>query len=262
MDASLLPKIWRGSELEEGVMPQQVQRPAPPRVPRRILVVNPNSTEIITDQMSLALEGFRFTGGPLIQCETLRSGPPGIESQAQVDGLTERLLTEFQTNAEWRGADAVVVACFSDPGVAALREMLEQPVLGIAECAYYTAAALGDRFGVIAILSRSIPRHRRQQRLLGLEHRVAGELPLELSVVELSNEDLAWQRLAAVGKRLRDECAANALVMGCAGMARYRERLELEIGLPVIDPTQSAVAMAGGLVMARHAAIPQARAAA
>jgi allantoin racemase len=219
----------------------------------RILVVNPNSTEAVTQHLSLALEGFRFAGGPVIQCETLRSGPPGIETQAHVDGITEKLLAEFRANADWRGADIVVVACFSDPGVFALREALKMPVLGIAECSYYTAAALGDRFGVIAILSRSIPRHRRQQRILGLEHKVAGELPLELGVVELGNEELAWRRILAVGTQLRNEHGANALILGCAGMARYRTRLEDQLGVPVVDPTQTAVAMASGLIAARQA---------
>lgn len=220
--------------------------------PSRILVINPNSTQAVTDSMSAALEGFRRSGGPVIQCETLRTGPPGVETQAHVDGITEKLLAEFARNDTWRGADAVVVACFSDPGVYALREVLKQPVLGIAECGYYTAAALGERFGVIAILSRSIPRHRRQQRTLGLENRLAGELPLELGVVQLSDESVTWQRMLDVAKRLREDHGANSIVMGCAGMARYRVRLEDTVGVPVIDPTQAAVGMAVGLIAARQ----------
>ena len=219
----------------------------------RILVVNPNSTQAVTDSMSAALEGFRLPGAPTLQCETLRTGPPGIENQAHVDGITDKLLIEFGANAPWRSADAVVVACFSDPGVQALRETLKQPVLGIAECGYYTAASVADRFGVIAILSRSIPRHRRQQRLLGLEHRLAGELALELGVVELSNERVTWERMLDVGQRLVRDHGANVIVMGCAGMARYRDRLEAETGVPVIDPTQAAVGMACGIIAARRA---------
>ena len=47
-----------------------------------------------------------------------------------------------------------------------------------------------------------------------------------------------------VGKRLAEEKGADVLVMGCAGMARYRTRLEDALGLPVIDPTQAAAGMA------------------
>ena len=51
-----------------------------------------------------------------------------------------------------------------------------------------------------------------------------------------------------VGKELRDEDGADVVVMGCAGMARHRQPLEAALGVPVIDPTQAAVAMAIGTV--------------
>ncbi len=123
---------------------------------RSVFVINPNSTQEVTDQISLALEQYRVAGGPEIVCETLRSGPPGIESQAHVDGSTERLLAYFEAHPQYAQADAVVLACFSDPGFHAMRETLTCPVYGSAECAYLTAASMGSRFGVISILSRAI----------------------------------------------------------------------------------------------------------
>jgi len=219
-----------------------------------VLVINPNCLQPVTDSMSEALEGFRREGGPEIRCQTLKSGPPGIETQAHVDAAAVKLVEWFGEKPERKRIDALVVACFSDPGVAALREILKCPVLGIGEASYLTAAALTERFGVIAILSRSIGRHRRAQRALGLEHKVAGELPLELSVSELSNEAATWKRLVAVCTELCKSHGAGAIILGCAGMASYRSRLEDKLGVPVIDPTQSAVAMALGLLLARSAA--------
>ena len=185
-------------------------------------------------------------------CEEGFAARRDLPAQAHVDGITAKLIEYFGQNPAASAADVVIVACFSDPGVHALREVLKQPVLGIAECSYLTAAALAERIGVIAILGRSIPRHRRQQRLLGLEHRIAGELPLELGVAELANEDSAWARISTVGRRLRDEHGAQTVILGCAGMARYRDRLEDLLGIPAIDPTQSAVGMAMGLLLARQ----------
>ncbi|HZQ71736.1 MAG TPA: aspartate/glutamate racemase family protein [Burkholderiales bacterium] len=221
----------------------------------QILVVNPNCLQAVTDSMSEALEGFRCEGGPEIRCETLKSGPPGIETQAHVDAAAVKLAEWLGEKPERKRVDALVVACFSDPGVAALREALKAPVLGIGEASYLTAAALTERFGVIAILERSIPRHRRAQRALGLEHKVAGELALELAVSELQDEATTWKRLVGVGTELRKNHGAGALILGCAGMARYRTRLEDKLGVPVIDPTQSAVAMALGLVLAKSDAL-------
>ena len=216
-----------------------------------ILVINPNSTRDVTAHIDRSLQGLRFADGPRIVCDTLLTGPPGIESQAHVDGTSERLLAYFAANPDHRKAQAVVLACFSDPGLYALREVLPCPVLGSAECAYLTAAARGERFGVISILARVVARHRRQVRLLGLEHKLAADLPIERSVVALSDEEATFGRMREVGGRLVTEHGADVVVMGCAGMARYRDRLKDALQVPVIDPTQAAVAMALGVVRQR-----------
>lgn len=223
-----------------------------------ILVINPNSTQEVTDQIDRSLQPFRLAGGLEIVCDTLRTGPPGIETQAHVDGTSDRLIDYFRAReaqglaglAQGQGT-AIVVACFSDPGVYALREVLDCPVLGSAACAYLTAAARGERFGVISILARVVPRHLRQVRVLGLENRLAADLPIERGVVALSDEKATFSRMLEVGRTLVDVHGADVVVMGCAGMARYRNRLEDALQVPVIDPTQAAVAMAIGILQQR-----------
>jgi Asp/Glu/hydantoin racemase len=101
---------------------------------------------------------------------------------------------------------------------------------------------------VIAILQQSIPRHLRYVGALGVADRLAAELPVGLKVVELSDEKKTFGRMVAVGKSLREQHGADVVIMGCAGMARYRKPLQDEIGLPVVEPTQAAVAMAIGRV--------------
>jgi Asp/Glu/hydantoin racemase len=78
--------------------------------------------------------------------------------------------------------------------------------------------------------------------------RLAGELPVGLPVAELSDEKKTVGRMMDVGKRLRDEHGADVIVMGCAGMARYRKPLQEAVGIPVVEPTQAAVSMAIGRV--------------
>ena len=219
-----------------------------------LFVINPNSTQAVTDHISLALEPYRIAGGPKIVCETLRAGPPGIESQAHVDGSSEKLLAYFEAHPEYAKADAVILACFSDPGFYAMRETLACPVYGSAECAYLTAAAMGAKFGVISILSRAIARHKRQVRLLGLEHKLAEDLAIEIGVVDLAKEEITFKRMQEVGKTLVQQHGANVVIMGCAGMARYRARLEDALKVPVIDPTQAAVGIALGNLLARQGA--------
>src|SRR6185437_3241306 len=111
-----------------------------------------------------------------------------------------------------------------------------------------TALTLGQRFGVISILAKSIPRHLRYYGAMGVEKRLAGDLPIGLGVAELADEAAALGRMIAVGGTLRDRHGADVVVMGCAGMARYRDRLQDALGLPVVEPTQAAVTMALGRV--------------
>jgi Asp/Glu/hydantoin racemase len=211
-----------------------------------IFVINPNSSDAVTAKIDEAVKPLRSSDGPEIECVTLAEGPPAVESQRDVDSVPGPLL---RTAARLENAaGAFVVACFSDPGMHSLREQSRRPVLGIAESGILTALTLGQRFGVIAILANSVPRHLRYYGAMGVMGRLAGELPAGLRVHELADSGRTLRRMTEVGQALRDDHGADVLVMGCAGMAPYREPLEKTLGIPVVEPTQAAVTMAVGRV--------------
>ncbi len=215
----------------------------------RILVINPNSNHLVTKGLEQALKPLGFDGGPEIVCETLAEGPYGIESQADVDGVAMplRRLVEGDNRSA-----AFVIACYSDPGLHVCREATERPVFGIAECGVLTALARAESFGVIAIAQRSIRRHVRYLRQMGLTDRLTRERPLNMSVAETASGEGTLAKMIEVGRALKDEDGSGAIVMGCAGMARHRRPLEQALGIPVIDPTQAAVTMALGTVQFAH----------
>ena len=211
-----------------------------------ITVLNPNSSQSVTDGLSEALEALRFAGGPVIRCATLAEGPPGIESDEHVAAVAEPVCNYLRAHENNTGA--FVIACFSDPGLRRAREECARPVFGMAESGLLTALAHGRRFGVISILDSSLARHLNYIRALGIESRMAGDLPLGLGVLELQDSAVALERMCAVGARLRDEQEADVLVMGCAGMAALRKPLQESLGIPVIEPVQAAVSMAMGAI--------------
>jgi allantoin racemase len=211
-----------------------------------IVVINPNSTEAVTAAIDVAMAPLRLDGGPGIVCQTLPDGPPGIESQHDSDSVIEPLCRSIA--AQDNAASAFVIACFSDPGLHSAREATARPVLGIAECGILTALTLGHRFGVISILAKSVPRHLRYIGAMGVKDRLAADLPIGLGVVDLADARTTMGRMTEIGTRLRDAHGADVLVMGCAGMARYRDELEAAVGVPVVEPTQAAVTMALGRV--------------
>ncbi|WP_299961038.1 aspartate/glutamate racemase family protein [uncultured Roseobacter sp.] len=211
-----------------------------------IFVLNPNSSQHVTDGIDHAVDPMRAASPVPIETHTLIEGPPGIETQAHVDGVVAPMLTHC-AQLEDR-ASAFVVACYSDPGLAALREQSAQPVLGIAEASILTAMTLGQRFGIISILSKSIPRHMRYVGAMGVMDRLAGDQPLELGVLDLADQIRTFERLKTVGASLRDTALADVLILGCAGMTAFRTDLEDHLGVPVVEPCQAATAMAIGRV--------------
>lgn len=209
-----------------------------------LYVINPNSSEHVTEGIDRAVDPLRAWGYP-IRCLTLAEGPPGIETDAHVAGVVEPQLRLARSLGD---ASGIVSACFSDPGVAVLRDALAVPVIGIREAAVTQALTLGRRFGVIAIGEASVRRHLAAFREMGLMERLAGDRPLGLSVLELSDRGKTLGRMIEVGRALRDEDGADVLVMGCAGMAEYRGEIEEATGLPVLEPCQAAVALALGRI--------------
>ena len=212
---------------------------------KTLYVLNPNSSEDVTARIDVAMEPLRSLG-VAITCETLPEGPPGIENQRQADLVIAPLLAQ----AASLEADAAgfVIACFGDPGLHALRDQTALPVLGIQEAAVATAMTLGQRFGVLAILPASIPRHMRSFGAMGVLDRLAGDRALNLGVGDLSDTARTLARMIEIGTQLRDTDGADVLIMGCAGMAGYRSALQDALGLPVVEPCQAAAAMAIGRI--------------
>ena len=209
---------------------------------REVLLLNPNSSQAVTDGISAAVAAFHRPGDIEIVCETVAEGPPGIETQAHVDAASAHIRAHLATRT--RAPDALVVACFSDPGLTAVQEETDLAAYGIAQCGLLHAAAAGAPVGIIAIRPASVPRHLRYARALGLEGLIAGDLPLDLGVSELQAGEAVLARMRTVGAELRGRYGARSLVLGCAGMAQYRASLQADLGLPVIDPCQAATGTA------------------
>ena len=213
---------------------------------RSIVVINPNSNQAVTDGFKDALAAFNLPGGPDIECLTLEEGPFGIESQMDSDSVVLPLAKLIQSRPD---AGAFVIACYSDPGLDTCRSVVPQPVFGIQESGVLTAMARADRFGVIAIAEASVHRHRRTMARMQVLDRLACEIALNMSVDESARGANTFDRLVEVGLSLKKQ-GAGAIILGCAGMARHRAPLEEKFGIPVIDPTQAAVAMALGTILA------------
>lgn len=217
---------------------------------KKILVINPNSNDAVTDGLRACLAPFEFPGQIEIECMTLAEGPFGIESMLDAESV---VLPLHRIVAERQDVDAFVIACYSDPGLALCREVTTKPVFGIQESGLFSALQRGGRVGVVALGPKSIARHLPYIRALGLESRLAGERPLHLSVAQ-SEEKSAYPRIEEVARELVELDLADTLLMGCAGLAGHCKELEASLGVPVTEPTQAAVTQALGAVLVRASA--------
>jgi allantoin racemase len=210
-----------------------------------ILVINPNCSTACSAGIDEAIAPFRLPGGPALDVATLREGPPAIYSWRDWHAAVEPLCREIERTP----ADVYVVACASDPGIEAARASTNKPVLGVFRAAVASAIAQAERFGVIAIVDASKGRHMAALRSMGLEHRLAGELALNVSMEALLQPDFVRSRLIDAARELV-AMGANTVILGCTGMAHHRAAIEDAVQVPVIEPCQAAVALAFGMVLA------------
>lgn len=206
----------------------------------KILVLNPNASRQVTDTIEDSIRPLQSRTGHQIVCDYIPSAPVGIETDADV-AFVAPLVADIIAGSD---ADAYVVACFSDPGVAMAREITDKPVIGIAEAAYYAALQWAPRFGVVSLGPASIARHARHIDRLGLSARLAGDRSVAMSVEQANNADDARAPVVKVAETLRAEDGAGAIILGCAGMGVHRAALQRALGMPVIDPVQAGVAAA------------------
>jgi allantoin racemase len=210
----------------------------------RILAINPNSSAACSAGISAAVAPFRFAGGPVLEVVTLKQGPPAIYTWRDWHSVVEPMCRLVEQS----GAEVYIIACASDPGIEAVRTVTTRPVLGIFRSAVASAVARAERFGVIAMVEESKPRHRAALRAMGLEHRLAGEVALNVSMDTLLDPLAARAALIAAGRQLA-AMGAETIILGCTGMAHHRTAVRDVVGLPVIEPVQAAAGLAVALVL-------------
>jgi len=212
----------------------------------RILVVNPNTTASMTLTIADAARLVAAPGTEIIAA-TSSMGPASIEGYYDEAFALPGLLREIAA-AERGGADAAVIACFDDTGLDAARAMAQIPVIGICEAALTVAGFIAKRFTVVTTMERSrVPIEELAQRY-GMTGR-ARIRAANIAVLALEDPNSgARDKLRNEIVRAIAEDNAEAIVLGCAGMADLARTLSGEFGLPVIDGVGAAVKQAEALV--------------
>src|ERR1700733_6857942 len=211
--------------------------------PMRILVVNPNTSVAMTKKIGAAARAVAAPGTEIIAVNPA-DGPVSIEGYYDEVFSVPGLLAEI-TKGEALGVSAHVIACFDDTGLEAARSLASAPVIGIGEAAFHLASLVAHRFAVVTTLSRSIPTIETNLVKYGLASRCAKVRACEVPVLALDDPaSNASAQISAEIERARHEDRAEAIVLGCAGMAELAAHLSEQHGLPVLDGVVGAVKLA------------------
>lgn len=213
----------------------------------KIYVINPNTSLGMTSHIQAELLKVKDQATELVVvCPD--HGPETLECAVDEAHAVPEML-KLVHKAQEDGADAVVIACFSDPGLEAAKELVSIPVLGIGEAGIHAASMLGARFSVITPVRRRIPTRIHQALHLVSQHSLASVRSLDISVAQSdADPDGTIRTLVKVVGQAVDQDGAEVIVLGCAGMAGYTEALEKEYGVVVIDPCAVALKTAEGFV--------------
>jgi len=212
-----------------------------------IRVINPNTTQVMTDTMGAAARAIA-SPGTRITASQPDSGPVSIESHfdeaVSVMGVIEEVLA-----GQREGTDAYVIACFGDPGLCAARELTCAPVIGIAEAAFHLASLVSTRFSIVTTLPRTMIIAEHLLESYGFSHNCRRIRAADIPVRELEdNPDLALQLIIEECLRAKHEDNIGAIVLGCGGMADLTPQIAEAVGLPIIEGVTAAIKLAEALV--------------
>ena len=218
----------------------------------RLLIINPNTTAAIT---ALLERHAAQVAGPQVEicAVTARFGASYIVCEDTYRVASDAVLDAWQTASSTGPApDAVLIGCFGDPGLLALRALCPVPVTGLAEAAFVEAARHG-RFAIVTGGVRWKPILERLAGTLGYSARLAAVHTVAPSGAQLAQDPAAARTLLAQACCHAAQASdAKAVILGGAGLAGMAAELATDVPLPVIDSVlagtrQALLRAAGGV---------------
>jgi allantoin racemase len=211
----------------------------------RILVINPNTTQVMTDEIHKVAKA---AASPGTEIETVqpKAGPRSIE------GSADEVLAAYHTLDVVAGTkgkhDAYVIACYGDPALAACREVASVPVVGIAEASFHMAGLVAYKWTIVSVLPRVKPLLEELVHRNGMESHCASIRCTPLTVLEIEEDIERTKRMMVdEGRHAIEEDGAEAILLGCAGLGPLDKWMQQQLGVPVLDGVACAVKLAEGL---------------
>jgi len=187
-----------------------------------------------------------------VEITDVELGPSSIES-AYEEYLSIPETIKRVLQAEHEGFDGVIVGCYGDPGVDAMREVVKIPVVGPGEASMLVASMLGHRFSIITVLDSVVPSLEKLARIVGVERKLASVRAADIPVLELKKDIQATrQRMLVESEKAMTEDRADVIILGCMSMAfmGVSDEMQESLGIPVVNPAVVSLKVLEGLIAA------------
>lgn len=181
-----------------------------------------------------------------IDIESLDAGPESLEF-AYDQAYAELPTVKQAEKAQQEGCDGVIIYCFADPGLAAAREALSIPVVGLCESSIHVASLLGERFTILLAGSKQLFASKRivvmnRLRAYGFEHKCASIRPLGVPVLDLeAQHEKKLDQLLAQARTAIEQDGADTIVLGCGGILQIGDEASSTLSAPLIVPALAAL---------------------
>ena len=167
-------------------------------------------------------------------------GPGSIESMfEEYLSIPETARRAYQLEQE--GWDGILLGCYGDPGLDALRELVTIPVVGAGEATALMAAALGHKFSIITVTESVIAPMEKQIRNIGVGDKLASVRAVDIPVLDLHKDrEQAIEITIEEGRKAIEQDRADTLIVGCMSMGflEIAEAAGAELGVPFLNPAR------------------------
>jgi len=215
----------------------------------KIKIIIPNSSKAF---LATQVDERRHAAGPGVEVDVvcLKEGPVSLEGAVDEALIGPPLLVEAR-KAVREGYEAIVIDCAMDPGVRAVRELVNIPVTSAGEAALLYALGLGDRISVVTVLENTARVIGDRIRTYEFQGRVTSVRFANVPVLDLEHTDQAAEAILQEARKAIDEDGADVIVLGCTGMSPVAAFLQQQLEVPVVDPAVAALTLAESLVRMR-----------
>ena len=219
----------------------------------RLLLVNPNVTEAVTETMAREARRCAAPGTELVTV-TAAFGTAYVETKVEAAIAGHAVLDALARHGA--DCDAAIVAAFGDPGLQAAKEMMAVPVVGLTEAAVLAAWALGRRFAIVCLTPRLGAWYRDTVETLGLTARLASVRPLDVAIPDIARaQEQTRALLVAECRQAVAQDGAEVVILGGGPLAGLARDVAGDIPVPTLDGVSCAVRLAESLA-ALHPRVP------